>query len=207
MRAFCLMSTVVAVAFFLLPECRSGRPVVEIGGYTFPYQGKEYRIESVTPNTMEGYNILTRKENDELVLKAIDKEQDGVIDEIVAGAVSLDEANAIYQEGIREGGRRGFIKNRSLAREYRTSDARAEYVLATYVLVMGGVYNRLTIIERRFVYTEASVVDSDADGMLDLIEKGLGTLGGYQKIYRQILEHGMHENKVIKTERQYLVIK
>lgn len=195
-----------SLIFLTLLSCRSTRPVIEIGGYSFLYKGKEYRIESVTPSTMEGYNVLTRKDGDELSLKAIDKEQDGNVDEILFGKMSLAEANTIYMEGLLEGERRDHIKKRTFAREYKTSDQMYEYVLDTYVLAVGDVYNRLTISPRESFRTQAVVRDLNADGLLDDVEKGPGTLGGYQKTYEQILEKGIRENRVEKTDSQYWVV-
>jgi len=206
MNANRFRTATVSTAFLVFLGCRSTGPVIEIGGYSFNHEGKEYRIESVTPNYVEGYNILFRKDKDELVLRGIDKQQDGILDEVVVGKLSVEQANAIYQEGIREGERRGYIKKRSFAREYKASDQMTEYVLATYILVVGEVYNRLTIFQRMSFQSEAVVTDSDADGILDNIEKGPGTLGSYQKIYRMILEKGMHEKKVVKQDKRYLVV-
>lgn len=49
---------IASFIFLILLNCSSTRPVIEIGGYSFSCKGKEYRIESVTPSTMEGYNVL-----------------------------------------------------------------------------------------------------------------------------------------------------
>ncbi len=201
---FC--TAAVSIPFLMFLGCRMAGPVIEIGGYSFNHEGKEYRIESVTPNYMEGYNVLSRKDKDELVLKGIDKQQDGILDEIIVGKITIEAANAIYQEGIREGERRNYIKKRSFAREYKTSDQMTEYVLATYILAVGEVYNRLSISQRQSFQPEAVVVDSEADGMLDIIEKGPGTLGGYQKLYRMVLEKGMREKKVVNQNKRYLVV-
>jgi hypothetical protein len=36
----------------------------------------------------------------QIILRAIDKDQNGVLDQVVVGDISLDEANKIYQLGL-----------------------------------------------------------------------------------------------------------
>jgi hypothetical protein len=197
----------LAVAFIpiLFGGCASRGPRVEIGGYTFSYDGKEYRIESVTPNYSEGYNILSRREGDRLVFKGIDKEQDGKLDELQVGNMPLGEARKIYEERILEGERRGYLKKRTFAREYKTSDAMYDYTLATYILVTGELYNRLTIATRQVFQEPAVLFDEDADGQLDRIEKGLDLLPRYQSLYREVLDRGVREGRVVKSDKKFLV--
>ncbi|MBN1781396.1 hypothetical protein JW948_09745 [bacterium] len=196
---------VVMICCLLGLQCARRGNIVEIGGYTFQYDGQEYRIQSVTPTLAEGYNVLTRRENDQLVIKALDREQDGILDEIQTGNLTMDEANTIYQEGIAEGERRGYIKKRTFAREYRYSDTMYHYVLATYVLAMGDVYNKLTITDRQLFKSPGVVIDENADGILDHVEEGLDNIGEYQKLYRHLLDAGMRVNRIIKNDGKYLV--
>jgi hypothetical protein len=181
-------------------------PKVEIGGYSFLFDGREYRIESVTPNYSEGYNILSLRDGDRLLLKGIDKEQDGKLDELVAGSIPLEEANAIYCEGIREGDERGYLKKRTFAREYKTTDPIYSYVLATYVLALGEIYNKLTISNKQIFQETAILVDQEADGQLDRIDHGLDSIQHYQKLYQEVLNRGMKENKIVRSGKRFLVV-
>jgi hypothetical protein len=190
----------------VLIGCAPSGPKVEIGGYTFEHNGKEYRIESVTPSYSEGYNILTRREGDRLLFKAIDKEQDGQLDELSMGDMTLDEARAIYREGILEGEHRGYLKKRTFAREYRTSDSFYDYELATYILATGEIYNKLTLMKKQAFLDASVIIDQDADGQIDRIEKGFGTVSEYQRLYRSLLDRGMREQKVTLREKRYIVV-
>lgn len=203
MRFFLL--TVIASIPVILGGCSATGPKVEIGGYTFMYDGKEYKIESVTPNYSEGYNILSRREGDRLVFKGIDKEQDGKLDNLLAGSVSLDEARKIYEEGILEGERRGYLRKRTFAREYKTSDAMYDYILATYILMTGEVYNRLTIVKKQAFQDPSVAFDEDADGQIDRIEKGLDLLPHCQSLYREVLDRGIKEGRIVKSDKRFLV--
>ncbi|MBN2201176.1 hypothetical protein JW777_04415 [bacterium] len=202
-----LRSAIVGLVFaaFLL-ACAPSGPRVEIGGYTFKHDGKEYRIESVTPSYSEGYNLLTRREGDRLLFKAIDKEQDGQLDELTLGDMTLDEARAVYREGILEGERRGYLKKRTFAREYRASDSFYDYELATYILATGEIYNKLTLMKKQAFLETAVVFDQDADGQIDRVEKGFGTVSEYQRLYRNLLDRGLREQKVSLREKRYIVV-
>ena len=187
-------------------HCSSRRPVIEMGGYTFEYEGRTYRIESMTPNFLVGYNLLILEKEGQLILKAMDKEQNGVIDEVVIGDITRREADKIYHEGIEEGRRLGYIKTRIVAREYRTSDRRYTYVLVTYLLAVGDIYNEFSVYERHFIQKNATSVDLEANGILDQSKKGEKPLGFYQKLYREILDKGVREGRIKKKDGYYIVV-
>jgi len=188
----------------ILINCGPTRPKIEIGGYDFKYEGKTYRIESIAPNFMEGYNTLILKEDDRIVLKATDKEQDGILDVVDIGELSLEKAKEIYQEGLDAGERRGYLRKKSIAREYQTTIDRKDYILATYILALGEIYNKLVI--RDHFYREFILLDREADGILDEIEKGEEKLGYYQQLYRRVLNNGLREGRIVKPDGKYLVV-
>lgn len=193
----------VVVVFIVVLGCGARRPVIEVGGYFFEFEGKTYRIESITPNFLEGYNMLILREGEQLVIKGLDKEQDGVLDELSIGDISLEKAKEIYQEGIREGRRRGYIRVRSIAREFRTVIDSNRYILVTYILALGEIYNKLTI--NHFFGEDTVVLDLEADGIIDKVEMGDKSLGHYQKIYRMVLGRGLMDGDVVKTDGMYIV--
>jgi hypothetical protein len=196
---------VIAILAVCIAGCRTSGPKVEIGGYGFSYEGKEYRIESVTPSYSEGYNILSLRDGNNLLIKGIDKEQDGQLDELQVGKITLDEARKIYREGILEGERRGYLRKRTFAREYKASDPMSDYVLATYILATGEVYNRLTI-SRKQVFGDPDVIfDTDADGQIDRIEQGFEALSSYQKTYNDVLERGLKDRRIVESGKRFIV--
>lgn len=190
---------------FTLACARRGN-IVEVGGYAFEYENKTYRIQSVTPTLSEGYNFLTLRDGETLVFKAIDKEQDGILDEVQIGNLTLSQANMIYNVGITEGERRGYIKKRTFAREYQFSDVSRNYVLATYILANGEIYNKLTITDRSGFKSTIVVLDTDADGKLDEVSEGTETLGEYQKIYQNVLDKGVQANRIHKMNGHMVVV-
>jgi len=186
--------------------CRSTRPEIKLGGYSFEFQGKNYNIEGVTPDNVEGYNIITRREGDTLVFRAIDKEQDGTIDELSVGNMTMDQVQLIYQTGIDEGEKKGFIKKRALSREYRTSIGGDRFILTTHILALGDTYNKLSYYEI-MQGREVEMIDLEADGIVDRINKGNKDLGYYQKIYRNIIDRGLKYGNLQQINGKYIVVK
>jgi len=133
---------IVAVSMIIM-GCATTHKNVEIGGYSFTLEGKKYYIQSITPPSKEGYNILIQKGGEKTLFKAIDKEQDGVLDKVLIGNIPLKKAREIYRKGIAVGRTGGHVKKRSFERAYKTSDMLNNYILKTYILALGEIYNKL----------------------------------------------------------------
>lgn len=196
----------ITVAMMILLGCAASRPVIEIGGYYFDFEGKTYRIESVNPTSMVGYNILALKEGERNVVIGLDKDQDGSLDGVVEGKISLQRAKEIYRAGIAEGERLGQVKSRILTQEYTTIINQYTYTLVTSHLAIGDVSNKLTIIAAPYAPEVAVLLDLDADGKLDRIDKGNKELEYYQSVYNQVIERGLMDGRVTQIEGKYQVI-
>lgn len=197
----------IAVATLIITGCAGARPVIEIGGYNFEFEGRTYRIESVNPSSGVGYNVLSVKEGDRNVALGLDRDQDGFLDGIVEGEISLQRARVIYNAGISEGERLGRIKSKVLTQEYRTVVGQHTCILVTYELAIGDVFNRLTLVNTYYAPVEAILLDQGADGQLDLIEQGEREMEYYQSIYDQVIENGLTYGKVAKIQGKYQVIR
>ena len=196
--------TIVFILLFLCMRCDRNRLKIEVGGYDFMYKGVMYTIESVTPNFLEGYNLLTRREGERIVLRGIDKEQDGVLDEVAIGNLSLEEAAVIYDQGIKAGEERGYVKTRSFTREFITRIGNDQMVLATYLLALGDIYNKLQIVNERG--ERAVAVDMGSDGRLDRVEMGDLDLERFQTFYEAVLTKGLNLQKIKDDEGLYIVV-
>ena len=203
MKIQTMIATLMIAA--LMIGCGVTRPPMNTSGISFEYEGKTYRIESMTPQKKEGYNMLIHKEGNQIMFRAIDKEQDGMIDEVVQGNISLREADAIYKKGIATAKVSGNFKKRKYLRAYRTSDLLNDYELSTFILTVGETYNRLAIVNKKTLDEETIVVDLTADGQLNKMKKGSENMAYYQKLYQKILDWGLKEGMVIKTDGMYQV--
>jgi len=150
--------------------------------------------------------MLTRTDGDKADMKAIDREQDGRIDEVTVGRISIEEATRIYQAGLFEGERLGHVKKRNLSREYRGSDSSHEYILTTYLLARGESYNQLILFSRQNFRMKSVLVDLGMDGKIDRVEEGSLTISEYQRLYRRVLERAEQDKKVVLTNGCYLVV-
>jgi len=159
----------------------------------------------MTPGNKEGYNLLLRKDGNRILLRAIDKEQDGKIDKVVQGDVSTEEANAIYQRGITSAKASRNFQMRKFPNAYKTSDLFNNYELRTFILTIGETYNRLSIVNRETLDEETILLDLMADGSLNKLEKGSETMIYYQNLYNKILDQGVKEGQVIKGDGIYRV--
>lgn len=193
------------IVLFIALGCASRQSGVQLGGMQFVFEGEQYVIRSYTPPTLEGYNILTLIRNGEVIFRAIDKEQDGVLDEVIEGEIDLETAREIYARGIRDAHEKGKVRSRSLAREFILAVDFRTYRMTTYMLALGDIYNRLVITN--IDNEQAVVVDYDANGKLDTVEEGDRDLKYYQGLYRIVLNYGMKNGDIIKTDNRFLVKK
>lgn len=189
----------------MILNCSHFKPQIQVGGFNFDYRGKIGRIEGVTPNYQEGYNVLTLRDDGKLILKAIDSDQDGTLNEVLAGSMTLAEAEKVYQTGLDYGFEKGLIHQRTLIREFEWKDARTVYRLASLVLLQGETYNRFTIVPPSFEGPVTICIDENADGKLDRIEQGNGVASDYQELYRLILDKGMHAGKIKQSRGKFII--
>ena len=188
----------------ILAGCASRRMRVDVGAYSFEYQNQMYSIESVTPNFAEGYNVLLGKEDKRIVFRAVDREQDGVLDEVTRGKLTLREANLVYAEGIRIGKLRGFVRKRNFTRSYQTRIRSIQVTVATYLLALGDTYNKFIV--RTTSFDEVIALDSDADGRLDGMESGGLSPEEYQGMYEEVIEKGLKEGRIERMEGMVIVL-
>lgn len=195
----------ITVIIALIIGCSTTRPPLTSKSYSFNYDGSIYYIESMTPGSKEGYNLLLHKDGNRILLRAIDKEQDGKIDKVIQGDVSKEEANAIYQSGITSAKTSRNLHKRKFPNAYKTSDLFNDYELRTFILTIGETYNRLSIVNRETLDEETILLDLLADGSLNKLEKGSETMIYYQNLYNKILDQGVKEGQVIKGDGIYRV--
>ena len=197
----------IVIVFAVFIGCSSTRPPSTLAGkIMFDLDGNNYSIESMTPPDQIGYNMLIAREDGKINLNAVDKDQDGIIDKLITGDMSVEEAQRIYNEGIVSGKKRGVVRQKILSRVFRMSDNMNHYALHTYDLQVGGVYNKLYISSRRNSLSKMIATDLTADGELNVLDKnGKIKLSDYQKLYDSVLSRGVSKGKIINESNTYLV--
>jgi hypothetical protein len=204
MKILNVFLAVILVTFIL--GCAATRPTSASGGYLFEYDGEYYRIESITPKDDVGYNMLLLGKDDVISFKAVDHDQDGQLDKVVKGDRPLDELQGIYESGLAIGRAKGSVKQRMHAREYRTSDMINSYVLQTYRLASGDVFNKLSIISKRSFGNPLIVLDLKADGSLNRIKDSQEKPDRYQFLYDSVLKRGVNDGRIIHAGDLYEVL-
>jgi len=172
--------------------------------FAFDFEGQSYEIISTVIETNSGYNFLIQRENQQIVLRAIDNEQDGILDSLMIGNVTLEKANEIYMSGIQKANLKGGLKKQIHRRNYQITGYTVSYNLQTYHLLSGEIYNKFIIIDNR-TNQHIVLLDMNADGVLDKIEKDNNDLMKYQGLYKNVIDSGIWDGKINKKDNMYLV--
>jgi hypothetical protein len=168
--------------------------------------GNEYTLLTYLSDDATGYNILMSEEKDKIVTKSIDKQQDGKLDEVLEGEVSLDDANKIYSEALAIAEEKGMLTKKNFQRFFVYSDKIYDYEIRTYLLVRGDSYN-LFAAKKKTGKDITIIVDDKADGFLDSFQQGNGDIIKYQELYEEVLRQGMINHRVVNADNIYLVTK
>ncbi len=209
MKTYKVILAFLIVLFLIGCASQYNQTKMRYGLYTFEYQEKDYQIESFTPQKENGNNLLILKEGNKIVLKAIDKEQNGYIDKVLIGDISLGEARDIYSNGLEKCSQSGKMEMKRTEKSYWCEDVSSEYFLTTYRIDSDDIYNKFTIIRKFYMNKnkEIVIIDNLADGTLNEVIKGITTTEEYQDIYNNILSEGLTIGRVENVEGKYLVVK
>jgi hypothetical protein len=145
-----------------------------------------------------------REENDNVTIKSIDKQQNGELDEVLEGDISLADANKIYADGLAVAEEKGMLTKRDFERYYNFSDKIYEYEIRTYILVQGDNYN-LFAARKKTGNNITIIIDEKADGLLDDFEQGSGDIIKFQALYEEVLRQGIINRRVVNADKVYLV--
>lgn len=177
----------------------SGRTI-----FPFTYENTDYEIISVVVPTDGGSNYLTLHQGGQLVLHAKDEDQDGTLDTLMVGDITLDTANHIYEAGLAEAQAQGKYKLRASSRIYSLSRNGDTFIIQTYMSDKGASYNRFTRVDA-VTQQEAVLLDTDVDSVLDHVESGEHTLEESQAFYEMVLQEGIRDGRITRIEDRYVV--
>jgi len=200
-----LVSVPVGMLFSLaLFSCAAHQPEFTISQYRFSLNDQIYRIRSISfVNKSDSYNEVIGE-----TFMALDYDQDGVLDVLVMGEISLQEAQAIYQQGIRDVMRENklLVKNRDI-RVYAMEKNRIKYEIITFGPADASAFNEFKVTDNRPIIKpeQLILIDHNADGILDDVIQGTAALEKYQWIYKQMIETGLQEGTLIEENGTFLV--
>ena len=166
--------------------------------------GNEYTIMSFLSADAIGYNVLMLEENNKIIIKGIDKQQDGELDEVQQGDISLADANKIYADGLAAAKELGMLTEKTFQRFYNFSDRIYDYEIRTYILAHGDNYN-LFAAKKKTSNEVIIIIDEKADGKLDNFQQGSGDIINFQALYKEVLRQGIVSKRVVNTDKVYFV--
>ncbi|MEX2605260.1 MAG: hypothetical protein WD361_13705 [Gracilimonas sp.] len=200
-----LQSFLILLIFGLIvASCSTTQDLPKKALFPFEYQNNDYQIISITSPSGEGINILVKFENDTTVFRTLDQDQDGIIDLIQYGSVTLDEANQIYAMGIREAQNAGKIKERERERLFKYSENQHHFTVQTYGLYSDQYYNRFIIINIKENFEE-TYLDLNANGFLDQSQSSHRDIEEVQLYYTKVLQQGLKQNRIRLINNKYVV--
>lgn len=184
--------------------CSSSDELTRKALFPFEYEDEEYQIVSIVDRYGDGMNLLLQMEQDSSVFRSLDRDQDGIIDLIQFGPLTLEEANLIYTYGIQLAKQRGKFRGRERPRLFEFQEEPYRYTIQTLGSHPEVAYNRFCILDYR-TNLEESYLDLNADGILDQTEFSERDLSEVQIRYQQILKNGMNQSLIHFKFNKYLV--
>lgn len=193
---------VLPAGFALAAGCASTRESPSKHVFTFTHEGRGYEILSSDAYSALRGNYLIGRDGSEVVLRAVDEDQDGQIDDVEIGDVSREHANSIYMAGIAKAWNAGRFHQQDPFVAYEMRQSGQLLVVRTYR--GADVYNRFIVYDAADNSTTVGL-DSDLDGRLDRIERpGLDTKV-IQEAYAFALDAGLREGRIEHIESRFLV--
>lgn len=204
MRNFFL---VTAIFSFLLGivSCSTSKEWAKKNVFAFSIDQNNYQIISLNTQSGEGTNYLAQiNENGQQVFLARDLNQDGSIDLILKSYLSIEDANLIYFTGIDKAKNMGSYTEKASLRTFEYQKEQLLFTIKTYQIEKENASNLLLIFDTG-TNTESIFLDSNADGILDSIEKGSMDLTKANYYYKAVLKKGIEMRKIELRKTGYWV--
>lgn len=194
----------IILFLLMLTKCASSEKNMRVSQFNFDYKGESYVIRSsycpddpASCNELIGNNFI-----------AVDFNQDRFMDKIIKGNIPLSEAQEIYDYclGILERQNKLEEINRKLF-EYFVKKTDFDYTITTFYGRSGSPFNEFKITDKRKPLTTQIYIfnDNNADGVLNDSIKGNFKIQEAQIEYERIIEKGLKENELLKSNDMVLV--
>lgn len=181
--------------FLFMSGCLLFRQQPEGTYYSFEYQGEMYEIIGVQSDQGETANFLVERENGGVVFRAIDRNQEGTLEQVLSGDIELERANRIYREGIRLAQEEGRYNEIEKFREFLYRYGSVRLVLRSTIKEGDTFVNLFVIYD-----DDGSVVgiyrDAGSDGVITDVDKGKTELEDARELYKMLLNRAREENRI-----------
>ena len=195
----------ILISIFLVLGCASTEPRIESSKFEFQFEDETYEIIGLISSDGESLNDLVLRDDREIVFWARDDNQDGVMDRVMRGEISLERANEIYRAGIRLADEQGKYQQKPHPRTFEFVEDQYIYTLVT---VLGDSENSYNLFSVYNVETKVEVKmrDSNQNGQLDEDQFEHEEYTQWQRLYELALEKGQDEGRIQQTEEGTYII-
>ncbi len=201
-----MRTSILFLTLFIVSSCATQKEIARKSIYSFNFEGEQFQITSINTDSGEGFNFLSQIDNSgKTEFKARDFNQDGTLDIVLKGNLTLTKANEIYLAGINFARAEGNYKETTSLRTFEFSKAENLYTIKTYILDEDNASNLFSIYNH--LTGELSLFsDSNANGVLNTREKGNMSIEDANRLYKEIIEEGILSKRMVKKETTYIVI-
>lgn len=200
----CKTYIILALTVFLSLACATTQETSRKSMFSFLYNEAAYEIVSLNTSTGEGTNILYELIDQQSDMLARDINQDGTIDVVVRGDMTLEECDEIYKVGINTAKKSGNYQERTPIRQFVWALDEYTLLVSTYIPNIDHV-NNVFLIRYNEDLSEHIFTDIFGDGVLNTKEKGIIELERAQQLYEMTLLKGLDERRLIFDNGTYMV--
>jgi len=194
------------MSLLIVMGCASTEPRTESSKFEFQFDEQTYEIIGLISEDGESLNDLVLRDGREIVFWARDQNQDGAMDRVMRGDISLERANEIYRAGIRLAAEQGKYEQKPHPRTFEFVDEQYIYTLVTVMGDSESSYNLFSVYNIE-TEVETKMRDSNHNGRLDENQFESEEYIQWQRLYERALEKGVDERRVQKTdEGTYIVL-
>ncbi|MCC5914921.1 MAG: hypothetical protein JJU46_11140 [Balneolaceae bacterium] len=189
----------------LLISCGTTKTGTESTLFEFQVEDETYQIIGINTSDGEAVNDLVQREGREVTIWVRDSNQDGFMDLVLRGNITLEEANQIYHQGIRIAAEMGKYQQKEYPRSYLYDTDQYTF---TIISVMGSRsevnYNQFLIYSKQELQ-EVRLYDRDMDGVLDSYYEDDPEYTTWQEQYRKTLDRGIADQRIERRDGRYVV--
>lgn len=193
-------------SLFILIGCASTEPRTESSKFEFQFEERTYEIIGLISSDGESLNDLVLRDGREIVFWARDDNQDGSMDRVMRGEISLERANEIYKAGIRLAAEQGKFEQKPHPRTFEYADEQFIYTLITVLSESGSSYNLFSVYNIE-TEVETKMRDSNHNGQLDENQFESEEYIRWQRLYERALEKGADERRIQFTDEGTYIVR
>lgn len=196
---------ILLISLLTFIGCATTEPKTESSKFEFQYEDKKYEIIGLISPDGESLNDLVLRDGKVIVFWTRDNNQDGEMDRVMRGDISLERANEIYRAGIRLAADQGKYEQKPHPRTFEYAD---EQFIYSVVTVLGESDNNYNIFSVYNIETEveAKMRDSNLNGQIDENQFEDEEYIQWQRLYERALNRGINERRIQKTDEGTFIV-